>query len=125
MFFLLIALSQFVKALRVGFLFTYVAPLIFVLSITMLKEILDDLARMKRDKEINTKKYQVLKKGAWKDTASQNLKVGQLLKVHQNERIPADMALLFTTEKNGTVFNRTDQLDGETDWKLRRAIAFI
>ena len=125
MFFLLIALSQFVKALRVGFLFTYVAPLIFVLSITMMKEILDDLARMKRDREINTKKYQVMKKGEWKDTASQSLKVGQIVKIHQNERIPADMALLYTTEKNGTVFIRTDQLDGETDWKLRRAIAFI
>lgn len=30
--------------------------------------------------------------------------------------------LLYTTEKSGTVFIRTDQLDGETDWKLRKAI---
>jgi len=33
------------------------------------------------------------------------------------------MVLLFTTEKNGSVFIRTDQLDGETDWKLRKAIS--
>ena len=31
--------------------------------------------------------------------------------------------LLHTTEKSGTVFIRTDQLDGETDWKLRKAVA--
>lgn len=30
--------------------------------------------------------------------------------------------LLRTTEKSGAVFVRTDQLDGETDWKLRLAV---
>jgi phospholipid-translocating ATPase len=34
------------------------------------------------------------------------------------------MVLLYTTEKSGSVFIRTDQLDGETDWKLRKAISF-
>lgn len=33
------------------------------------------------------------------------------------------MVLLRTTEKSGSCFIRTDQLDGETDWKLRLAIA--
>ena len=40
----------------------------------------------------------------------------------QDQRIPADMILLRTTERNGSCFIRTDQLDGETDWKLRMAI---
>lgn len=39
--------------------------------------------------------------------------------------MPADLILLYTTEESGTVFIRTDQLDGETDWKLRRAVPFI
>lgn len=52
------------------------------------------------------------------------MKVGHIIKVHQNERIPADLVLLYTTEKSGSVFIRTDQLDGETDWKLRKAITF-
>jgi len=30
---------------------------------------------------------------------------------------------LHTTEKSGAVFIRTDQLDGETDWKLRKAVS--
>jgi phospholipid-translocating ATPase len=34
------------------------------------------------------------------------------------------MLLLYTSEKSGSVFLRTDQLDGETDWKLRKAVRF-
>ena len=34
------------------------------------------------------------------------------------------MLLLYTTEKSGSVFIRTDQLYGETDWKLRKALTF-
>lgn len=57
LFFLVIAITQFFPILRVGFLFTYVAPLAFVLIITMVKEAWDDFLRFKRDKEINEKKY--------------------------------------------------------------------
>ena len=32
------------------------------------------------------------------------------------------MVLLNTSELNGCVFIRTDQLDGETDWKLRHSV---
>jgi len=32
------------------------------------------------------------------------------------------MILLHTSEGSGTCFIRTDQLDGETDWKLRVAV---
>jgi len=42
--------------------------------------------------------------------------------VNANQRIPADLILLYTSEPSGAVFIRTDQLDGETDWKLRKAI---
>ena len=41
-FFLAISLSQFIPALKVGLLFTYVAPLVFVLAITIFKEAFDD-----------------------------------------------------------------------------------
>lgn len=49
LFYLLIALSQFINMLKVGFLFTYVAPLAFVLAFTLLKEGVDDHYRKKRD----------------------------------------------------------------------------
>ena len=43
LFFLLISLSQFVPPLKVGYLFTYISPLVFVLLITMTKEAFDDI----------------------------------------------------------------------------------
>ena len=36
--------------------------------------------------------------------------------------MPADLVFLRTSEKSGSCFVRTDQLDGETDWKLRLAL---
>ena len=52
-FFLLVALSQIIEALRVGFLVSFVAPLVFVLVVTMVKEFFDDRARKTKDAEIN------------------------------------------------------------------------
>lgn len=42
--------------------------------------------------------------------------------VDKDERVPADLVLLRTSESSGAVFVRTDQLDGETDWKLKLAV---
>lgn len=42
--------------------------------------------------------------------------------MEKGQRVPADLVLLQTTEKSGSCFVRTDQLDGETDWKLRLAV---
>jgi phospholipid-translocating ATPase len=40
--------------------------------------------------------------------------------VKENQRVPADMVVVDSTAEN--VFISTDQLDGETDWKLRRPL---
>ena len=56
-FYLLMAVSQFFDALKVGFLFSYIAPLAFVLFITIFKEGYDDYKRYLRDKESNNQKY--------------------------------------------------------------------
>lgn len=92
----------------------------------MAKEAWDDFQRYRRDKEINEKQYEKLQEnGEFGFIRSERIKVGDIIKVNQNERIPADMVLLYTTEhENANIFIRTDQLDGETDWKLRKSIAF-
>ena len=48
--------------------------------------------------------------------------MGDVVEVHKGVRAPADLVLLKTTETSGACFIRTDQLDGETDWKLRLAV---
>ncbi|KAK1688112.1 phospholipid-translocating P-type ATPase [Colletotrichum godetiae] len=228
MYFLLVALSQAIPPLRIGYLTTYVAPLAFVLFITMGKEAYDDIERRRRDNEANAEAYTVLsfdepgrgmgsaqrthkrlksdsmrKKG--KNLAglrdrlsdiqeeeeraegdgsiaqpsssvlevsrkSRDLKVGDVLVLSKGQRVPADVVILkcITSETitdapvmeviaeeesllvdaeeeqskalqvsdtkgkeaesndagggaAGETFIRTDQLDGETDWKLRLA----
>lgn len=58
LFFLVISASQFIPALKVGFLFTYIAPLAFVLAVTIAKEAFDDWQRMRKDRELNNKRYE-------------------------------------------------------------------
>lgn len=55
---------------------------------------------------------------------AKDIKVGYILRIRHNQRVPADMLLLHTTETSGSVFIRTDQLDGETDWKLRKPLSY-
>ncbi|KDE04200.1 phospholipid-translocating ATPase [Microbotryum lychnidis-dioicae p1A1 Lamole] len=148
LYFLLVALSQFVPALRIGFLATYIVPLSFVLAVTISKEAFDEYKRYLRDASANATKYNVLVDAATsgraypnshhaseaanearssssaplKPTPSAKLKVGDLVHLEKNERVPADILLLRTSDPSGSCFVRTDQLDGETDWKLRLAV---
>ncbi|CAG9329329.1 ATP9A_2 [Blepharisma stoltei] len=122
LFFLVIALSQFYPPLQVGFLFTYIAPLALVTFITMSKEAYDDLVRWQRDREVNNQLYTCLSHNGSKRIPSEEIKVGDFIEIHSHERIPADMILMQTSDESGTVFIKTDQLDGETDWKLRKAV---
>lgn len=153
LYFLLVALSQFVPQLRIGFLTTYIAPLAFVLTVTMGKEAYDDYKRNLRDKEANSAKYLILEPSSSSSPRSSHddhledeehdnpdapmhpstgpqtraipsskIRVGDLVFLEKNQRVPADMVLLRTSDASGTCFIRTDQLDGETDWKLRVAV---
>ncbi|KAJ2715076.1 putative aminophospholipid-translocase [Coemansia spiralis] len=114
-----------VPQLQIGYLVTYVGPLVFVLLVTMGKELHDDIGRRRRDTEANSQRYQRLAAGGdLQVVASAKLAVGDLVVLEKNQCVPADMVLLRTTESSGACFVRTDQLDGETDWKLRVAVPF-
>lgn len=124
MFFLLLAVSQFIPAFQVGLLFSYVAPLVFVLLLTILKEAYDDYKRYIRDKETNETTYKVWQGNSFVDTKAEDLREGHILELTANTRIPADCLLLWTSDPSQSVFIKTDQLDGETDWKLRNPVMY-
>ncbi|KAG8899040.1 putative aminophospholipid-translocase, partial [Tulasnella sp. 417] len=94
------------------------------------KEAYDDYKRNLRDREANSQKYLILEPTALNSEAlpltravpSSRLRVGDMVLLEKNQRVPADMVLLRTSDSSGTCFIRTDQLDGETDWKLRVAV---
>lgn len=181
-YFLLVALSQIIPVLRIGYMSSYIAPLAFVVSISLGKEALDDIGRRRRDAEANAEEFSVLAfdKPLERQTLSargdvnseianaiqvtkksRDLKVGDVLKIRKNQRLPADVVILKSvsndtahqdtvtelssdliqadqslgpptaesssrtaaettnTSSTSDTFIRTDQLDGETDWKLR------
>ncbi|KAJ5778875.1 hypothetical protein N7457_006595 [Penicillium paradoxum] len=169
-YFLLVALSQVIPVLRIGYMSSYIAPLAFVVSVSLGKEALDDIGRRRRDAEANAEEYCTVALGrsnAMEVTKkSRDLKVGDVLKVRKNQRLPADVVILKSISNDsgsprhsmmeesvpsapsdllesaqgssepatntasktaesaeasfsGDTFIRTDQLDGETDWKLR------
>ncbi|KAJ8782184.1 hypothetical protein J1605_010376 [Eschrichtius robustus] len=123
LYFLVVSCSQFVPALKIGYLYTYWAPLGFVLAVTIMREATDEFRRFQRDKEVNSQLYSKLTVRGKVQVKSSDIQVGDLIIVEKNQRIPSDMVFLRTSEKAGSCFIRTDQLDGETDWKLRVAVS--
>lgn len=120
--YLILACSQFLPDLRVGALYTYWGPLAFVLCVTFIREAVDDIRRLLRDREVNQTVYAKLVRNGQVRVTSADIKVGDLIYLDKDQRVPADMVLLWTSDRNGSCFIRTDQLDGETDWKLRHAV---
>lgn len=41
------------------------------------------------------------------------------------DRVPADCIVLHTYKDSSELFIKTDQLDGETDWKQKRALSKV
>ncbi|KAM3721653.1 putative phospholipid-transporting ATPase tat-5 [Dirofilaria immitis] len=121
-YFLLMACSQFIPEIQIGAPITYWGPLGFVLTVTLIREAMDDFVRFLRDRELNSEKYEKLTPQGIDYISSSNIKVGDLIIIQKDKRVPADVVFLRTTEKSGASFIRTDQLDGETDWKLRIAV---
>lgn len=117
LYFLLVAASQFFPPLMLGLRFSYVAPLAFVLVVSMSKEAHDERRRFKGDQALNLQSYARLLPGgggATEQVHAQDVAVGQLLQIRTNQRVPADMVLLRTSEgaTSGDVYLRTEQLDG-------------
>ncbi|XP_047622872.1 probable phospholipid-transporting ATPase IIB isoform X3 [Phacochoerus africanus] len=88
-----------------------------------MREAVDEFRRFQRDKEVNSQLYSKLTIRGKVQVKSSDIQVGDLIIVEKNQRIPSDMVFLRTSEKAGSCFIRTDQLDGETDWKLKVAVS--
>ena len=130
LFYLVMTVSLFFDIFKVGFLFSYLSPLVIVIIVTMVKEAYDDIKRHIQDRNTNNEeylKYSLSSTNKRKSSSyiikSKVIKIGDIIEIGKNQRIPADMVLLKSVNENGNnnLFIRTDQLDGEADWKLRKS----
>jgi len=98
---------------------TTLMGLVPVILISIVKDLLEDLKRRKEDKIENTRKIQRIDKKShgFQDDQWRNLKVGQVIKVNKNQRFPADMILLKSSDPSGIAYVETMNLDGESNLK--------
>eukprot|EP00249_Psilotum_nudum_P019167 c27124_g1_i1 orf=428-3133(+) len=94
-------------------------PLIFIFSVSATKEAWDDYNRYLLDKLANEKKVWVVKKGVKTQIHSQDIQVGDIVWLRENDEVPCDLVLLGTSEPHGVCYAETAALDGETDMKTR------
>eukprot|EP00055_Hartaetosiga_balthica_P014490 m.79730 g.79730 ORF g.79730 m.79730 type:complete len:1237 (+) comp8615_c0_seq1:266-3976(+) len=100
-------------------------PLLFVLSVTFIKDFFEDKRRARQDKITNNKSVKVFSKieGRFVHDKWKHLHVGDIVELECDEIIPADLLLLSSTHEEKVCFVETANLDGETNLKQRRVFA--
>ena len=83
----------------------------------MIKQGYEDFKRHKADREINDRKVEVLKQGKMKTMKSEDISVGDIVRVDRDQQFPADLVLISASNNLGKCFVMTANLDGETNLK--------
>ncbi|KAJ5072976.1 putative phospholipid-transporting atpase [Anaeramoeba ignava] len=99
-----------------------VLPLIFVLTITAIREAYEDAQRRKSDKKINNTVAVCLRNGSFKNVKWKDIQVGDIIKVQNGQFFPADIVILSTSEPMSMCYIDTCNLDGETNLKIRQGL---
>lgn len=94
-------------------------PLIFIFAVSATKEAWDDYNRYLSDKKANEKVVWVVKQGIKKLIQSQDIRVGNIVWLRENDEVPCDLVLIGTSDPQGVCYIETAALDGETDLKTR------
>ena len=103
---------------------TAILPIVFVLSVSLIREANEDYKRAKLDKIQNSVKCQVYRDQQWIDIESGNLEMGEIVLVDQDEIFPADLVLFDSPLPEGICFIETASLDGEKTLKQKNPSSF-
>lgn len=101
---------------------TSILPLSFVLIITATKEALEDYNRYQSDKKNNLEPYTIVRDAKLETISSQDICVGDIIRIQNGQQIPADLVLISTSHDEGLCYVETSNLDGETNLKVRKAL---
>ncbi|MCL7047788.1 hypothetical protein MKW94_019448 [Papaver nudicaule] len=100
-----------------------IAPLAFVVGLSMAKEALEDWRRFMQDMKVNSRKVNVHKgDGEFGYKHWQHIRVGDVVKVEKDQFFPADLLILSSSYEDGICYVETMNLDGETNLKIKRAL---
>ncbi|KAI8544626.1 hypothetical protein RHMOL_Rhmol08G0311300 [Rhododendron molle] len=100
-----------------------IAPLAFVIGLSMAKEAMEDWRRFIQDMKVNMRKARVHKgDGVFGPKPWMKLRVGDVVKVEKDKFFPADLLLVSSSYEDGICYVETMNLDGETNLKVKRAL---
>ena len=102
---------------------TAILPLVIVLSVSLIREGMEDYTRYKLDKQQNNEKCDKYNsnKRIWEQSRSGDLYVGDIISIKENETFPADVILIDSNLPEGICYVETGSLDGEKTLKLKEA----
>ncbi|KAK6476749.1 putative phospholipid-transporting ATPase IM isoform X1 [Huso huso] len=121
-YFLFLLILQLIPQISSLSWFTTIVPLVLVLTITAVKDAMDDFFRHKSDNHVNNRQSQVLIDGKLHNEKWMNVRVGDIIKLENNQFVAADLLLLSSSEPYGLCYIETAELDGETNLKVRQAL---
>ncbi|XP_017572271.1 phospholipid-transporting ATPase IC [Pygocentrus nattereri] len=121
-FFLLIVIMQCVSVIATLPWYITMLPLLTVLTVRGAKDLLTDLGRRRSDAKINRRPCDILTTQGFTTAQWKDVCVGDVLRIHKNEVIPADLLLLCSTEPHSLCYVETADIDGETNLKFRQAL---
>ena len=76
-------------------------PLTTIILITAIKDLYEDFKRHRSDNEENNKKVMTGSNFSFNEEKWENVKVGNIIKVHENEYFPADFLLIRSSDPKG------------------------
>ncbi|KAK8448632.1 hypothetical protein SEVIR_7G067100v4 [Setaria viridis] len=118
-YFLLIACLQLWSRITPVSPATTWGPLIIIFIVSASKEAWDDYNRYLSDKKANEREVWLVKDGIRRQIKAQEIHVGDIVWLHENDEIPCDLVLIGTSDPQGICYVETSALDGETDLKTR------
>ncbi|PIN21368.1 P-type ATPase [Handroanthus impetiginosus] len=96
-------------------------PLLFVLTVTAVKDGYEDWRRHRSDRNENNREALVLQSDEFRPKRWKKIQAGEVVKICSDETIPCDMVLLGTSDPSGIAYIQTMNLDGESNLKTRYA----
>jgi phospholipid-transporting ATPase len=122
LYFLFIAVLQFIPGISPVSWWSSVLPLTFVLAVTAVKEAVEDYRRAQMDKQVNARSVQVLRGSELETIEWRALCVGDIVMVRRGQQFPADLVFLSSSDPSAICYIETMNLDGETNLKVKEAL---
>ena len=125
-YFLFLAILQMIPSIsQSNRMPTILVPLLMVVGLNGIKDYFEDYKRKKSDERENNSKTQLFQNNRFVESEWKNLSPGNIIKVDKDKYFPADLILIYSSNKNGSAFIETKNLDGETNLKHKESIKDI